>query len=658
VKKGLETSLFTLLFGLLFLFFIQQLTTLVEAVYRYNLIEKEFGPATFGLIAFCAPLFLFFVKTNIEQRGYGILWLFLLLRCLIPWLPNPLLIFITGISVALFLNVFIIILSGKLGDHEGTLAPGMVMAVLISISLRAFGSTLDVSQTDSMAIIGYLLVLLAGFILWQLQKKNNVKEHQIDVKNTISDCGRYFYMIGIFSVVGFIYLFLASPGVLARWTGADYLLINMTLSASLALLILVLNNSAVLSRIKKWHLAIGNILFCLFLLLNISLQVIDKLNSPEAEPIIVYSTTLSQHMITYAMLFLSPVLFLDFSVFLYKFRGTSLRMLAGPALVSSLILLMVILSLIFSNIWGYLGPLGTLFRQRFYLPFVLLTVGVILPLTLLKNLSIPDADRPSKKFGLTLGGVILYCLTTIGIFWTESSPSEMATAKTRIRCMTYNLQQGTDHLGNRSYQQQLAVIRRMNPDILCLQESDVARISSGNNDIVRYLSDKLDYYSYYGPSTINGTFGTAILSRFPLSGCRSIFTYSDQDEIGTTVCRILIKGETIFLVNNHPAGSDSAMQSHLNMLIKLVQQNDRIIAMGDFNFEPSSPFYNQITATLIDSWLYDKLESAGKRIDYIFLSKNFKVMESNVIPSPESASDHPVYSTVIEFVNRRIRVKR
>ena len=216
--------------------------------------------------------------------------------------------------------------------------------------------------------------------------------------------------------------------------------------------------------------------------------------------------------------------------------------------------------------------------------------------------------------------------------------------------MTFNLQQGTDRSGNRSYAAQLAVIRRINPDIVCLQESDLARISAGNNDIVRYLADKLDCYSYYGPKTAAGTFGTAILSRLPLSDCRSIYTYSDKDEIATALCTVVIDGDTILLVNNHPAGSAGAKQSHLNMLLKLARGNNRIIAMGDFNFEQGSPFYDQITATLIDSWMCDQPDYRNRRIDYIFFSKNLNVINRNFVPSPESASDHPAYSAVLEWV--------
>ena len=650
MRKNVSSYHVTVLFGLLFLFFIQQLTTLVEAVYRYNLPDKEFGPATFALMAFAAPIYLFFVKKNVTSGGFLFLWMFLFLRCLIPWSSNPLLIVLAGLGVALFLNAFIIILSNRLGGNAGQLVSGMVLAVLLSISLRAFGSTLDISQTGWTVSFGYVLIVFAAVLLGHLQKNNIKVDYQTDANTNVSNVHKFYYMTGIFSGVGFIYFFMASPGVVARWTGADYLVINTVLPVSLMFLLFFLNSPAVINRIKTYQLISWNVLYLFILMLCIGLQMIDPPQSAEAELVIDQSPSLLQDVITYAMLLLSPVLFVNIYVFSQRIRGTSPRLLARPALISTLILLIATLLLLFSNIWGYLGVLGHLFRQGFYLPFLILMAGIILPLMSLKMPVSTDTARPAARPYLMLSGIILCALTIIGILSTAANPPERVAAKKYIICMTFNLQQGTDLSGNQSYTAQLSAIKRINPDILCLQESDVARISGGNNDIVRYLADKLNYYSFYGPKTVTGTFGTAILSRFPLSGCRSIFTYSDKDEVGTAVCTVIINGERVLLVNNHPAGSDSAKQAHLDMLFRLSQTNKRIIALGDFNFERSSRFYRQITSTLFDSGAREDTLRISRQIDYIFLSKNFKVTGNEVIPSPESASDHPAYSSVIEFI--------
>lgn len=49
-----------------------------------------------------------------------------------------------------------------------------------------------------------------------------------------------------------------------------------------------------------------------------------------------------------------------------------------------------------------------------------------------------------------------------------------------------------------------------------LVETDTTRPFLGNRDIVEYLQDQLHMYSDYGPSTVNETWGCAMLSVFPI----------------------------------------------------------------------------------------------------------------------------------------------
>ena len=46
--------------------------------------------------------------------------------------------------------------------------------------------------------------------------------------------------------------------------------------------------------------------------------------------------------------------------------------------------------------------------------------------------------------------------------------------------------------------------------------------------------------------------------------------------------------------------------------------------------------------------LSDGMLDMSGRIDHIFLSENFKVVEAQYLPAPASASDHPVYWVMLE----------
>jgi endonuclease/exonuclease/phosphatase family metal-dependent hydrolase len=273
----------------------------------------------------------------------------------------------------------------------------------------------------------------------------------------------------------------------------------------------------------------------------------------------------------------------------------------------------------------------------------------------------------------------IFCLTCIGLFVTKSRPPSVPPQNKELTLMTYNIQQGVNFYGNKNYQKQLSLIRRINPDILCLQESDVARISGRNSDIVRYFTDNLNYFHYYGPKTVTGTYGTAILARYPLQACRSIFSYSDTDEVGTTVAQIYLENKKITIISSHPDGGRETTPPFINMLNSLVSEFDYVICMGDFNFRQSSPYYTKISDTLVDTWralfpdaigtykpqdlnlhIKHRKKSSGKilgnnrldmsaRIDYIFVTKNFRIIDSYFLPAPESQSDQPAHWAVVRL---------
>jgi endonuclease/exonuclease/phosphatase family metal-dependent hydrolase len=199
---------------------------------------------------------------------------------------------------------------------------------------------------------------------------------------------------------------------------------------------------------------------------------------------------------------------------------------------------------------------------------------------------------------------------------------------------------------------QLALIQQVKPDILALQESDSTRISLNNNDYVRYYADKLGYHTYYGPKTITGGYGTAILSRFPIKTVLTIFTYSDQDENGTAVIQIEVDGKTFSIYNIHPDGSDEAKLAIAQMLLERTKNQSNVIILGDFNLRETEEGYKLIDSVYTNSWMSvypsgispDGMDMSGRnRIDHIFVSKNLLVRDPVYVLPPESATDHPVH---------------
>ncbi|MCX6060573.1 MAG: endonuclease/exonuclease/phosphatase family protein [Chloroflexi bacterium] len=292
-------------------------------------------------------------------------------------------------------------------------------------------------------------------------------------------------------------------------------------------------------------------------------------------------------------------------------------------------------------------------EPQFYLPFLLIAGGITF-LALrqhpIESTSIGSLDGISLKGWAVLLGLI-FLGTTLALLRT-AHPQPTDPNKTSLVVMTYNIQEANDGFGQRSSDRQLALIRKVSPDILALQETDSARISLNNNDYVRYYASQLGYYSYYGPTTVTGTFGTAILSKYPLQNTRSVFTFSDTDEIGTAEAEIEVNGHRFTIYNVHPDGSDTAKLIFVNSLIGRSHGKTDVIALGDFNLRDYEEAYQQIAGVYVNAWtsVYpskigaDGTDMSGdNRIDHIFLSTPLKVRDAFYILPPASATDHPVH---------------
>jgi endonuclease/exonuclease/phosphatase family metal-dependent hydrolase len=202
----------------------------------------------------------------------------------------------------------------------------------------------------------------------------------------------------------------------------------------------------------------------------------------------------------------------------------------------------------------------------------------------------------------------------------------------------------------------VALIRQVNPDVVALQETDSTRISLNNNDIVRYYANKLGYYSYYGPKTVTGTYGTALLSKYPLKIPLTFFTFSDKDEAGTVEAEIVVGDQTFTVFSVHPDESDPAMLVFAKTLLRRAQEKPQVIAMGDYNLRSYEEAYQVIDRVLKNAWtsVYptgidnNGLDMSGEnRIDHIFVSPSLQTSDPVYLLPPESGTDHPAHWATI-----------
>ncbi len=641
-------------FALFFLFFIQMAGTLVQSIYILDLMNTSLDARAAGVLFFFTPALLLPFRKRLPA---WLLWvltgLLLLARGFTPWLPTSGRLLSSGVAVGASLLLMPFFLAASIKGEakekmEWILPAGLALGVALSVFLRGLDFGLDLSLTPPGAWTGWLLCLAFGLAVtgldWNTASAEEPKSRPVTGA-----------LLGLFLVLVLVYFAFSAPAVIARWTEGNYPSIVVLISLlSLASVFVLIETPWLLRRLSHRGLVLWNGLFTLAITATLLAHRVTFPAGPASSAVIVGAPSWLQQVPLYLMLLLFPVIFLDVRLFLHQVRqaAPSPRQVAPGLLLGGLALVVLVFISIFTNVWGYIEPVSTPFRNMFWLPFFLITAGLTLLAWRVKdNATIPSRATGKISMSWLTELAVLFVITLLCVLVAPRIPAADLN-KTSLKVMTYNIQAGCDAEAERSYDRQLALIRQVDPDILALQETDTTRISMNNDDLVRYFAGKLGYYSYYGPTTVTGTFGTAILSKYPLQDTRSVFTYSDTDEIGTAEATITVDGRTFHFHDVHPDGSDAAKLVFAQSLVQRTSGESNAIALGDYNAREDAQSYQVVAAALTDAWksLHPNEVGQGKGwIDHIFLSRDLQAVDPTYILPPESASDHPAHWTVIRW---------
>lgn len=152
-------------------------------------------------------------------------------------------------------------------------------------------------------------------------------------------------------------------------------------------------------------------------------------------------------------------------------------------------------------------------------------------------------------------------------------------------------------------------------------------------------------HSYYGPSPVVGTFGIALLSRYPIDNPRTFYMHSTGEQTAAIAAQVTVDGQTYNVYVTHLGNGGPLVQQQ--QVLADVAGKDNVLLMGDFNFRPDSEQYALTTTMLDDAWLLrwpggadDQGNAPTKRIDHLFVSPGVSIANARYIDSP--ASDHPL----------------
>jgi endonuclease/exonuclease/phosphatase family metal-dependent hydrolase len=647
-------------FAILFLFFFQMAGTLISSIYTLDLLHTSLDAKALGVLFFFAPVIFVVIRKKFPNWLTWCLFSILLgARGITPYLDTNGRMLSSGVSTAAVLCLLPLLvkirIDGEQSSRQGGWASvGLATAVALSVMLRTMNSGIDYSLTGTGSWVGWILCVLLGVTLAGLKFEQT--SNSIHPKNK----GITASILGIFMVLTLMYFAFSAPAVLARWTEVNYAGIVLCVSLfSLGWVLVALSKPVLFKRITNQVLIGWNLLFSLALIGTILAQRVSFPANPDSAAVVVGAPTFFQQIPLIFLMLLFPVLYFDMLSFWGKLQTSEANpgQMAGGMLLGSFSLVLLVFMNIFTNVWGYVAPISPFFRNKFWLPFLVICGLLCVMVILLRKESIPQESKQGEPlfwvWSLLLVGILV--ITANGLFVKMVNPDPHASINSLI-VMTYNIQQGNDSSGEQSYLRQLENIKKVSPDVLAIQEGDSTRISLNNIDLIRYFADKLGYYSYYGPTTVTGGYGTAILSRFPLKNTQAFFTFSDQDENGTAEAQIEVDGKIFTFYNVHPDGTDEAKLALARIVLDRSEGQEYVIILGDFNMRDYDAGYQLIDSVFTNSWISvfpsgistDGVDMTGKnRIDHIFISKNLLVRDPVYLLPPASATDHPLHWAVI-----------
>ena len=629
-----------------------------------------------SILFFLSPIVILLFRKGIPDMLLIIVGeVMIVCRVVEPFLDTVPRMIVSGLGVGCFLiffPVYLVSRNPREDMHSGlTLGLGLTMAIASSVLLRTLNSTMDISSYGWFQAIGWILaafegIFLIGFlnIRKEITSSDTASQNAASISNptVTSSMSLTGITLGLTSILFFVCFAFSSPAVISMWTEGNYIIITTAVVLILTLFVLiVLYKPEFFNRLSKRVILIWNVIFIVSFVLTILVHQIFFPGSPASYPIEAPPTTLFHHIPLFVMLISFPIILVDFILLsreIIRFeQEITTRKISITFTLGGVYMLMMILSLIFTSVWGFIPVIGNYFRDMFWLIF--LTVGLVAMLSLIRisqNSFIFQEIKISQKSRTIYSTLMVIFLvsTLLGAVIIEANPIAPTDDPPSIRVLTYNLQQGVNDAQIKNYDGQLELIRGVDADIIGLQETSKI---AGNSDVVRYFANKLNLYSYFGPKAVTGTTGIALLSKYPIQNPRTFYHYNiydDRKQTATIEAEITIGLHTITVYVTHTFGGVSAKSILQTDVLNEASGKSNVIFMGDFNFRPFSEPYNLTTEALDDSWwvkwptgVDDQGNSNTNNIDLIFLSPGTTVLDCQYITDPQS--DHPAYWAEIQF---------
>lgn len=248
--------------------------------------------------------------------------------------------------------------------------------------------------------------------------------------------------------------------------------------------------------------------------------------------------------------------------------------------------------------------------------------------------------------------VVCFCVASCCEAIAQEADSREFSSAGGIRILAYNIKHGRGNDGKVDLERTASVIKRLNPDVVALQEVDRGVERSGKVDEPLQLAELTGlkhhafgkFFDYQG-----GEYGMAILSRFPLENITNL-RLPDGAEPRSSLIATVVSPSPFCLANVHFYRTQQERLAQAGALLDFLNRESNLpsVVAGDFNSQPDSPILE-----LFGDWnIPDKgddhftfpSEKPRTEIDFIMFrpATHFSAREIDVIDEPLASDHRPV----------------
>lgn len=233
-----------------------------------------------------------------------------------------------------------------------------------------------------------------------------------------------------------------------------------------------------------------------------------------------------------------------------------------------------------------------------------------------------------------------------------------------VTVLVYNIRAGKDMAGRENLPRVAELVRRVDADLVLLQEVDRNTQRSGPADQPAELA-RLTGYSVAFGRTIGfqgGDYGIALLSRWPIRRDTLVHlavtappgqSVENREQRGVLMAVVDAPGGPLAVLNTHldATGNDAWRLQEIAGVLREAEGARRtglpLLVGGDFNARPESPVHEALRAAGFgDAWARcgtgDErtfpANAPDRRIDYLYLTGAAGCGEARVLP--DEVSDH------------------